>query len=275
MKIKQKSLYFIYFWLAVFCFIPLTYVFLTSFLSKDSANLAGLPFTLSNYTTLFSPLFFKVLWRSFAIAFAATAGCVVLAYPFCYLIVKSRFQSVWLLLVIIPFWTSSLVRTYALVAILKFNGLLNAVLLKLHLISKPLSLLYTNFAVLSGLIYDLFPFMVLPIFISMERFDFRLIEAAQDLGASRFAIFYRVLLPNTISGIYSGCLLTFLPAMTLFYIPDILGGARSILVGNVIQNQFLVLENWPQGAATSVFVTMILMITMVLIHRYTTQKAHQ
>ena len=155
-----------------------------------------------------------------------------------------------------------MVRTYALIAILKLNGVLNTILLKCHIIHQPLSLLYTNFAVISGLVYNLFPFMVLPIFNNMERFDFRLIEAAKDLGANRLNIFFRVFLPNTANGVISGCLLVFLPAMTLFYIPNVLGGARSVLLGNMIQTQFLNLENWPQGAATSMTLTLALVVIL-------------
>ncbi|WP_131775693.1 ABC transporter permease [Legionella impletisoli] len=265
---KPLSIYFIYLWLLVFSFIPLGLILVTSFLSKDPVNLVSLPFTLQNYLDLISPLFGKVLLRSLLIALITTLGCLLLAYPFSYFLIKSKHQSILLLLIIIPFWTSSLVRTYSLIAILKFKGILNAILLSLHLIDEPLSLLYTNFAVISGLIYNLFPFMVLPIFTNMERFDFRLIEAAKDLGASKWGIFYRVFLPNTSKGIISGCLMVFLPAMTLFYIPNVLGGARSILLGNLIQNQFLVLENWPQGAATSTILTLLLLILLLLFRRF-------
>lgn len=261
MKNKSISLYFLYAWLLLFSIVPLGLVLITSFLSKDGSHLVCLPFTLSNYTQLLSPDFAQVFIRSTVIALITTLFCFLLAYPFSYLLIKSKHQSMLLLLIIIPFWTSSLVRTYALIAILKLHGILNTVLLKLHMIDHPLSLLYSNFAVISGLIYTLFPFMVLPIFTNMEQFDFRLIEAAKDLGANRFAIFFRVFLPNTANGIISGCLLVFLPAMTLFYIPNVLGGARSILLGNMIQNQFLSLENWPQGAATS----MTLMLTLIIV----------
>lgn len=267
MKNKPLSIYFIYSWLILFGFIPLVLILLTSFLSKDPITLISLPFTLANYTNLLTPLFGNVFFRSIYIAVLTTAGCLILAYPFSYLLVKSKHQSMLLLLIIIPFWTSSLVRTYSLVAILKFKGVLNAILLKLHLIDQPLSLLYSNFAVICGLIYNLFPFMVLPIFTNMERFDFRLIEAAKDLGAGKWAIFYRVFLPNTAQGIASGCLLVLLPAMTLFYIPNVLGGARSILLGNMIQNQFLVLENWPQGAATSTVLTALLLFLLLFFRR--------
>ncbi|WP_133131295.1 ABC transporter permease [Legionella yabuuchiae] len=265
---KPLSIYFIYVWLLVFSFIPLGLIFVTSFLSKDPINLVSLPFTFHNYLELINPLFGKVFLRSIVISFITTVGCLFLAYPFSYFLIKSKQQSMLLLLIIIPFWTSSLVRTYSLIAILKFKGILNAILLSLHIIDAPLSLLYTNFAVISGLIYNLFPFMVLPIFTNMERFDFRLIEAAKDLGASKWGTFYRVFLPNTAKGIISGCLMVFLPAMTLFYIPNVLGGARSILLGNMIQNQFLVLENWPQGAATSTILTLLLLLLLLLFRRF-------
>lgn len=251
----------------LFGFIPLSFVLIASFLSNDSIHLLNLPFTLGNYLALLTPVFAKIFLRSLFIALLTTGACLLLAYPFSYLLVKSKRQSLLLLLILIPFWTSSLVRTYALMAILKAKGIINGILLKLHLIDAPLSLLYSNFSVTIGLIYNLFPFMVLPIFTNMERFDFKLIEAAKDLGANRLAIFFQVFLPNTAAGIISGCLLVLLPAMTLFYIPNVLGGARSILLGNLIQDQFLVLENWPQGSATSILLSLILCILLFFYRR--------
>ncbi|KTD20396.1 spermidine/putrescine ABC transporter permease PotB [Legionella lansingensis] len=274
MKAKSISMYIIYTWLIVFSIIPLSLMLLASFLSTDNVHLVSLPFTIENYTTLFTPVFLKIFLRSIFIALLTTAVCLLLAYPFSYLLVKSKRQSLLLLLIIIPFWTSSLVRTYSLIAILKAKGVLNTLLLKLHLIDSPLSLLYSNFAVLTGLIYNLFPFMVLPIFTNMERFDFRLIEAAKDLGASKSAIFFRVFLPNTASGVIAGCLLVLLPAMTLFYIPNVLGGARSILLGNLIQDQFLVLGNWPQGSATSMILTALLLLLLILFRRQNKKELH-
>lgn len=264
MKTRSFAIYSLYFWLVAFCIIPLSLVLFVSFLSSDSTHLARLPFTFANYSALFTPVFAKILFRSVFIGALATLGCLILAYPFSYLLVKSKHQSMLLMLIIIPFWTSSLVRTYSLIAILKAKGILNAILLKLHLISVPLPFLYSNFAVFIGLVYNLFPFMVLPIFSNMERFDFRLIEAAKDLGANRWSIFFRVFLPNTVNGIASGCLLVLLPAMTLFYIPNVLGGARSALLGNLIQDQFLVLENWPQGSATSVALIVLLFLVLAI-----------
>lgn len=274
MKNKPFSIYFIYGWLITFAIVPLALIFLTSFLSRSQAHLVSYPFTLQNYLALFSPNFIKIFLRSLLLALGTTTICLLFAYPFSYLLVKSKHQSLLLLLILIPFWTSSLIRTYALLAILKFKGLLNAVLLSLHLIDKPLSLLYSNFAVVLGLVYNLLPFMVLPIFTNMERFDFRLIEAAKDLGANKCSIFFRVFLPNTTLGIVSGALLVFLPAMTLFYIPNVLGGARSILIGNMIQNQFLLLGNWPQGAATSAVLTVLLLLLLMLYKRGGKEMIH-
>ena len=238
MNVKSHALYLLYIWLLFFGICPLALILMTSFLSKNFEHLIALPFTFQNYSTLFDPSIGHLFLRSILIACLATSACLLLAYPFSYFLIKSKRQSLLILLIIIPFWTSSLIRTYALIALLKLHGLLNTLLLGLHLIRQPLVLLYSNGAVIIGLIYTLFPFMVLPLFTHMERFDFRLLEAAQDLGAGKCALFFRVFLPNTMLGILSGSLLVFLPAMTLFYIPNVLGGSRSILLGNFIQNQF-------------------------------------
>lgn len=267
MKTKPITLYITYIWLALFSLIPMTLIVMASFMSKDNSHLLTLPLTFTNYGHLFSTSFATILIRSILIASFTTSLCLILAFPFSYLLVKSKHQSLLLILIIIPFWTSSLVRTYSLLSVLKFKGIINAVLLKLHLIEAPLNLLYSNAAVIGGLVYTLFPFMVLPLFTNMERFDFRLLEAGRDLGANRWNLFFHIFLPNTAPGISAGCILVFLPAMTLFYIPNILGGARSILLGNMIQNQFLVFENWPQGAATSVALTASLVLLLSFYRR--------
>jgi spermidine/putrescine transport system permease protein len=274
MKNKTYTIYLIYIWLFLFALAPLLLIFIASLLSRDTEQLVNLPFTFRNYQELFTPAFGIIFARSFSIAFITTLICLVFAYPFSYLIIRSKYRTMLLTLIIIPFWTSSLVRTYSLIAILKLKGIFNIILFKLHLIEQPLSLMYTNFAVVTGLVYNLFPFMVLPIFTNMERFDFRLIEAGKDLGAKKWTLFSKVFLPNTLPGIVSGTLLVFLPAMTLFYIPNVLGGARSVLLGNLIQNQFLVLENWPQGSATSVLLTFLLILLLFFFRRYAKEIIH-
>lgn len=268
MQRKSYALISLYSWLVLFALTPMLLVLITSFLSSSEQNLATPPITIRPYLALIDPLLGRVFLRSIIMALIATIGCLILAYPFAYVMVKSRHQSLLLVLIIIPFWTSSLIRTYALIALLKYKGLINKWLMVLHIIEKPLSLLYSQTAVVIGLIYTLFPFMVLPLYTQMERFDFRLIEAAQDLGANRWQVFSRVFLPNTIPGIVAGSLLVSLPAMTLFYIPNILGGARTILLGNLIQDQFLLTQNWPQGAATSIALTVLLICLLSFFKRH-------
>ena len=264
MKHKSIMLWFVYGWMIIFGFMPLCLLVITSFLSENRESLVALPWTLANYQAIFSHLVAHVVLRSVGMAALTTVSCLLLAYPFSYIMVKAKHQSLLVLLIIIPFWTSSLIRTYALIAILKLHGLLNQLLMFLNLVDHPLSLLYSNAAVIVGLIYTLFPFMVLPIFNQMQRFDFRLFDAARDLGANKLALFFRVFLPNTMPGVTAGSLLVFLPAMTLFYIPNVLGGAQSILLGNLIQNQFFVAENWPEGAATSLLLTGLLIVLFIL-----------
>lgn len=274
MKIRSWSIYLLFIWLFFFGILPLFLIIITSFLSRDPQHFVSFPFTFSNYMHLFSWIFAKIFIRSFLIAALTTFICLILAYPFSYLLIKAKHQSLLLLLIIIPFWTSSLVRTYSLIALLKAQGIINSILLHLHWIQTPIPLLYTNFAVITGLIYNLFPFMVLPIFTNMERFDFRLIEAAKDLGANKLAIFFKVFLPNTATGIIAGSLMVSLPAMTLFYIPNVLGGARSVLLGNLIQDEFLVLGNWPEGAASSVILTVLLLVFLLILRRENKDHLH-
>lgn len=258
-------------WLIVFAMLPTLLVFLVSLMTKNTMELYAPPFTLNNYYELLQPIYLKVFARSAFLAASATFLCLVIAYPFAYNISQShaRYKSLLLLLVIIPFWTSSLIRTYAIMAILKAKGLINSLLLSLGLIDQPLQLLYSNTALLIGLIYTLLPFMILPLYANMEKLDHTLIEAAHDLGANRRTVFIRVLLPLTMPGILSGTMLVFLPAMTLFYLPSLLGGAKSTLLGNLIQGQFLSAIDWPLGAATSIALLFIMSLLMIFYWRQT------
>jgi len=228
--------------------------------------------TLENYQLVFQPLYLKIFQKSFVIAGLATLICLFLGYPFAYLIARmqGRLKNFLLMLIIIPFWTSSLIRSYALIAMIKTKGLLNTFLLSLGFISGPLPLLFTNTAVMIGLVYNLLPFMILPILTNVERLDSQIIDAARDLGANRMTTFRRIVLPLTLPGIIAGCILVFLPAMTIFYIPDILGGAKSILLGNLIQNQYLIAQNWPMGSALSTVLTLIL-VSLIIIYLIATR----
>lgn len=266
MKFKTGSLIIVWLWLLLFAVIPFALIVVGSFLEHNEQHLFTLPFTLDNYVQLNNAAVYHIFKKSFFIAGIATFLCLILGYPFAYIIARMqhKYKNVLILLIIIPFWTSSLIRSYALIAIIKAQGLLNSLLLFLGIIHTPLALLFTNTAVTIGLVYNLLPFMILPILTNAERLDHRLIDAARDLGANRFTIFKRVIIPLTMPGIIAGCILVFLPAMTVFYIPDILGGAKSILLGNLIQNQFLIAQNWPLGSAISVVLTILLALMILL-----------
>lgn len=271
---RYFSLSIVWCWLFVFALLPFAMVLAASFMQQSETALIKPVFTLANYRALNNPIFLRIFEKSFLIAGLATLICFCLGYPFAYLIaqMKGRIKNILLLLVIIPFWTSSLIRSYALIAMIKAKGIINATLLALGIIDHPLAIWLTYPAVIIGLVYNLLPFMILPILTNVERLDTRLIDAARDLGANRFTIFIRILIPLTLPGILAGSILVFLPAMTLFYIPDILGGAKSILLGNLIQNQFLTAQNWPMGSAVSTLLTLVL-AGLILIYAWFTRRS--
>ncbi len=266
MGFRRFSISVTWIWLAVFALIPSFLLFMTSVLTQGDSELVRLQFTLDNYLNLLNANYVRVFFRSFTLAGACTIGCLVLAYPFAYSIscMPDRFKGILLILVMIPFWTSSLIRSYAIVAILKTHGLLNGFLLWTGIIHHPLQLLYTNTATLIGLIYALLPLMILPVYASIDKLDPSLVDAARDLGAKKHQIFFKIFLPLTMPGILAGSVLVFLPAMTLFYIPDLLGGAKTILLGNIIQNQFLAARDWPMGAAISIALTVGMGVVLYL-----------
>jgi len=274
---KFFSLSIIWVWLILFALLPFCLVTATSFLSHDDNHLLRLPLTWVNYFHLKNAIYLKIFKQSFYVAGLCTLICLILGYPFAYAIARAqeRIKGLLILLIIIPFWTSSLIRTYSMITILKPKGVINSILLWLGIIDTPLSLLFSNTAVMIGLVYNLLPFMVLPLLTNIERLDNRLVDAARDLGANRITTFRKIILPLTMPGILSGCILVFLPAMTIFYIPDLLGGSKSILLGNLIQNQFLVAQNWPLGSAISVVFTLLLLILLLIYWRNMRGKNHQ
>lgn len=263
-------------WLAVFVLLPTLMVIGTSFLTRDDSEFVSLPLTASAYARLFDPLYAGVLGESFFMASIATLLCLLIGYPYAW--ITARAQKPWryvlLLLVIVPFWTNSLIRTYAVKLVLSTNGALNAALVAVGYSGEPLQLLYTPFAVIAGLVYVLLPFMILPLYAVIEKLDVRLLEAAADLGASPAQRFFRITLPLTLPGIIAGCLLVFLPALGLFYVSDVLGGARDLLVGNLVKSQFLIARDWPFGAAVSLVLT-LLMGAMLLAWAWSARRANQ
>ncbi len=247
-------------WLLIFVFIPNLMIIATSFLTRDDADLIEMTFTLSNYERLIDPLYAKVVWHSFYMAVIATLLCLVIGYPFAFIIARmpEKWRPFMLFLVIVPFWTNSLIRTYGLKIFLGTRGLLNEALLGMGLIEKPLRIMYTEYAVMIGLVYILLPFMILPLYSSLEKLDRSYLEAAKDLGANKFQSFIRVILPLTMPGIIAGCLLVLLPALGMFYVSDLLGGAKNLLIGNVIKSQILSIRDWPFGSAASISLTVLM-----------------
>ncbi len=253
-------------WLGLFALLAFALVLASSVLSHNDQHLLVYTLTIQNYLQVFNPLYLRVFLRSFYLAGVCTLLCLLVGYPFAYFLsqLKSTYKHFLFLLVIIPFWTSSLIRSYAMIAILKAKGLLNTLLLAMGIIHTPLNLLFTNWAVIIGLVYNLLPFMILPLYTNLQRLDKNHIQAAEDLGATPSTIFFKIILPLSKPGLIAGCILVFFPAMTLFYIPDLLGGAKSLLLGNLIQQQFLTSHNWPFGSALSIVLTCIMCLFIIV-----------
>jgi spermidine/putrescine transport system permease protein len=258
-------------YLFILIVLPLILVIGLSFLSRGTYGQVEFRLNLSNYTRLFDPLYAKVLWFSLLVGFGTTIICLLFGYPLAYFIARapSRQRSLLLFLILLPFWTNFIIRIYAWMTILRSGGLLDSLMQWLHLTQSPLNILYTPTAVMIGMVYEFLPFMVLPLYTSLEKVENSLLEAAADLGAPPWKAFLRVTLPLSVPGMIAGTILTFIPAMGMFVVPDILGGAKTILIGNVIRNQFLTARDWPFGAAAS----MVLMLMTMVLTLYYTRKA--
>jgi len=249
-------------WMAIFFAAPLGIVCAYSFLTRGDYGGVEQPWTIENYTRLADPLYLTILWRSLWIAGLATALCALLGFPLALFIARSgRYRNLLLQLVLLPFWTSFLVRTYAWLFILRDTGLINTILLRLHLIAAPLQFLYNDGAVLLGLVYNFLPFFVLPMYATLERLDVALLEAAADLGARPFATLRRVVIPISAPGIAAGSVLVFIPCLGAYLTPDLLGGGKSVMLGNLVQNQFTNARDWPFGSAAS----LLLMLASALL----------
>ena len=252
-------------WLLLFGVVPILMLLTSSFLTQDAAGFYRFPLTLQSYRQLFlNPGYLEVMLRSVKLAAITTLCCLAAGYPFAWFTARfpKRQRLVILILLMIPFWTNSLVRTYAIRMVLGTQGLLNTLLLATGLIQSPLRLLYTDTAVILGLFYLMLPFMILPLYANLEKLDYRLVEAARDLGAAPLQIFRRVIVPLSLPGIFAGCIMVFVPTMGLFYVASLLGGARPLLIGNLIQQQFLNARNWPLGSATSVLLILLMAVML-------------
>jgi spermidine/putrescine transport system permease protein len=253
-------------WLLIFFLVPLVLVLLVSFGERGDAGQVVYSWTLKNYVRFFGKvgdryLYIQIFIRSLGIALLNTLLCLLVGYPLAFFIARQapKRRNVLLLLVMIPFWTNFLVRTYAWMVILRDTGVINNLFLTLGLIAQPLPLLYNQGAVIVGLFYGYLPFMVLPLYASIEKLDLSLVEAAQDLGANALRTFLRVVLPLTKPGIVAGSIIVFIPSIGAYVTPDLMGGAKVTMVGNLLQQQFLKVRDWPFGSA----VGFILMLTVL------------
>nr|WP_183279731.1 ABC transporter permease subunit [Clostridium fungisolvens] len=250
-----------------FFLIPLVLIVIVSFCIRGEVGDVVYSFTGDNYKRLINTLYITIFFKSLLIAIGTTVICLIFGYPFAFIIARANkaIKPILLLLIILPFWTNSLVRTYAMIILLRTEGIINTLLLNIGMIKVPLHLMYNNTAVMIGMLYMMFPFMVLPLYSSIEKLDMRILEAADDLGAGPMDKFLKITLPLTKGGILSGSLLVFVPTLGLFFVTDLMGGSKVVLMSNLIKNQFLTARDWPFGAAISV-VLIIIMIALISLY---------
>lgn len=252
-------------WVLIFTLIPLFLILYYSFTIKTPE---GMAFSLENYKRFFDPLYIDVLWRSIQLAFTSTVICLVFAYPLAMILAGKEMssKSIILLLVILPMWMNSLLRTYAWMTLLENNGIINTFLTSIGL--SKLQLIYTDQAVVFGMVYNFFPFMVLPIYNVLTKIDKSIVEAAQDLGANSRYVFRKVTLPLSIPGVVSGIVMVFMPSLTTFVISSLLGGGQYTLIGNMIEQQFRTVNDWGFGSALSVILMAIILLSIGIMSRY-------
>lgn len=247
--------------------VPLIYVAVMSFCSIDEYYNVTFKLTLDNYIRLVNTDYLKIYAQSLGIAVVTTVLCILIGYPFSYWIArtKSKKKKILYMLVIIPFWTNSLIRIYGWRTFLGTSGWLNSVLMGLHIVKEPVDFLYQTGTTVLGMVYCLIPFMILPLYTAIEKLDSSLLEASSDLGAKPVSTFFEVILPLTSSGIFSGSLMVFIPCLGYFFVSDILGGGNSDMIGNLIERQFQSGNNWPLGAALSII---LIIVTLILVKLY-------
>ena len=258
-------------YLFFFLLLPLFLVVVLSILTRGTYGNVVYRLNFENYTRLLDSLYLRILGYSLYTATATTLATILIGYPLAYYIARAgvRQRSILIFLILVPFWTNFIIRIYAWIMILRTEGLLNRTLLGLGAIQVPLDILYTPTAVLIAMVYEFLPFMVLPLYTSLEKIEMAQLEAAADLGARPWRAFWRITLPLSVPGIVAGSILVFIPAMGMFVVPDLMGGAKTVLVGNLIRNQFLTARDWPFGAAASM---VLLIITLIFTLIYTRQS---
>lgn len=269
MKNRNKNLSFAAYpyvvWSAIFIVIPLLLIVFFSFTSKVDGRFI---FSFENFQRLFEPIYFTVFIRSIWLAVLSTVLCLILGYPIAYIISKLpiKGRNMLILLFILPMWMNFLLRTYAWMAILGRDGLINTLLGYIGI--GPIKMLYTDGAILLGMVYNFLPFMVIPIYTVLIKIDKNLVNAAYDLGANKAQAFRKIILPLSIPGIISGITMVFMPAVSNFVIPSLLGGGKYMLVGNLIEQQFTTIGNWNFGSALSIFMMILILISMAFMSKY-------
>lgn len=255
-------------WMIIFVMLPLLYILFISFMSRDVYGNIEYTFTMDNYKEMFQPLYLKVIWKSIKLAFLTTVICLIVGYPLAYYIASkpSKLAAKLLMLVMIPYWTSSLVRLFSINQLGMPNGFLNLLLLKIGIISEPINFLFSDGIVVVGLLTAMLPFSVLPLYSSIEKLDKSLLEASRDLGARPATTFLKVTIPLTMPGIVGCILLVFIPSLGMYYVPEMLGGGKVMLIGTLIKNQFLMTKNWPFGASLAI---LLILITLAMMWIYT------
>ena len=259
-------------WLAVFVIAPIVLVLLYSVNVLTTGGSSA--FSLENYVNFFDVTYMKIFAYSLWIALLSTFFCLILGYPVAYILAKrereraalGKKSSTMFMLFVMPMWMNMMLRTYSWLTILESNGLLNTVLGFFHL--PKVNILYTTSAVVLGMVYDFIPFMILPLYSVLAKIDLSLKEAAEDLGANPFKVFMRVTLPLSLPGVVSGITMVFLPSITTFYISNIFGGGRIILIGNLIEQQFLVANNWNFGSAISIIMMILVFASMKIMNLF-------
>lgn len=247
--------------------LPLIYILVISFFKNDVYGGIIQEFTLNNYIRVFEPVYIGVFFKSFIIAAIATIICILIAYPFTIFVSRKSeiAKNVIMTLVIIPSLTNSLIRMYGWITLLRKSGVINTTLMNLCLIESPLELMYNYGTIVLGLVYTLLPFMILPLYSAVSKINPSIINASHDLGANSWKTFTKIIFPLTVPGLFNGSLMVFIPSLAYFFISDILGGGKLMLIGNLIKNQFLTARNWPFGAAISII---LLLITFILVAIY-------
>lgn len=265
MKRKSILAYPYIIWSALFIIIPLILVVIFSFtIEVNGENILSL----ANYKELMDPIYFKVFFRSIILAGLSTLICLLIGYPVAYIISKAPIskRGTLILLFILPMWMNFLLRTYAWITILGKNGLLNSLLGFFGI--EPVGILYTNAAILLGMVYNFLPFMVLPIYTSLSKMDNDLVNAARDLGANSLQVFTKVTFPLSLPGVISGITMVFMPAVTTFAISRLLGGGKFMLIGDLIEQQFTVVGDWNFGSAVSIFMMIVILISMAIMSKF-------